>query len=384
MTKCEKLFKTIESLNDEYIKFLIDICTIESPTDYKEGVDRVGKYFADKAKEKGWLVETQKQEISGDVYCITMNAESKGKPVCFSGHMDTVHPVGSFGEVPVHLDNEKIYGPGVIDCKGGLAACFMAMDALEKCGFDKRPVKLILQSDEENGSRNSNKTTVKYMYEKAKGCVAFLNTEPYTKGGLVITRKGISKYKFEITGKSAHSCVCDTGVSAICEAAQKIIRLEQYKDVNSITCNCGIISGGVAENTVPEKCIFTADFRFNNEEQRKEVDKIVNEIAQTSFVEGTSCIVTLASFRCAMYETKENLELFRKIKKIYTENNVEDVDLIYSLGASDTADLTQMGITCLDGFGTEGGNLHGLGEFAYIESLVQSAKRLSSVAYCIE
>ena len=260
----------------------------------------------------------------------------------------------------------------------------MAMDALEKCGFVNRPVKLILQSDEENGSRNSDKTTVEYMYEKAKGCIAFLNTEPYTKGGLVITRKGISKYRFEISGKSAHSCVCNTGASAICEAAHKIIQLEKYKDTGSVTCNCGIINGGVAENTVPEKCVFTADFRFNTEEQRKETDRIVNEIANTSFVEGTSCRVTLASFKCAMAETPENMQLFKTIKKIYNENGLKDVDLIHSLGASDTADLTQMGITCLDGFGTEGGNIHALGEYAYIESLTDSAKRLASVAYCIE
>lgn len=382
--KCDRLFEIIDSLNEEYIQFMIDICNIESPTDYKEGVDRVGQYFFDKATRKGWLAQRQKQEISGDCICITMNPDSPGAPVCFSGHMDTVHPVGSFGKIPVHLDGEKIYGPGVIDCKGGIAAGFMAMDALEKCGFSKRPVKLILQSDEENGSRNSDKSTVKYMYEKAKGCIAFLNTEPFIKGGLVITRKGIRKYRFEITGKSEHSSVCYMGTSAICEAAQKIIRLEQYKDKNSITCNCGLISGGVAENTVPEKCVFTADFRFNTEEQRQEVDRIVKEIASTSFLEGTSCNVTLASYRCAMAETKENLELFEKVKKIFNESGLPDIDLIYSSGASDTADLTQMKITCLDGFGTEGGNMHGLNEFAYINSLGQSAKRLASVAYCIE
>lgn len=382
--RCDKLFQIIDSLNEEYIQFLTDICNIDSPTDYKEGVDRVGKYISDKAIQKGWLVEKQSQEVSGDCICITMNPDAAEAPVCFSGHMDTVHPVGSFGDVPVHSDDEKIYGPGVIDCKGGLAASFMAMDALEKCGFNNRPVKLILQSDEENGGRNSNKTTVKYMAEKAKGCVAFLNTEPYTKGGLVITRKGISKYKFEVTGKSAHASRCYMGASAICEAAQKIIRLEQYKDKDSITCNCGLISGGVAENTVPEKCTFTADFRFNNEEERKEVQKIASEIAQTSFVEGTSCNLILASFRDAMCETRKNLELFQKIKKIYNENNLDDIDLIRSNGASDASDLTQMGVTCLDGFGTEGGNLHGLGEFAYIKSLAQSAKRLASVAFCIE
>ena len=73
-----------------------------------------------------------------------MNPNAQGAPVCFSGHMDTVHPLGSFGEVPVHRDDRKIYGPGVIDCKGGVAASFMTMDALEKCGFNERPVKLIL------------------------------------------------------------------------------------------------------------------------------------------------------------------------------------------------------------------------------------------------
>ena len=384
MIACEQLFKTIEALNDEYIKFLTDICTIESPTEYKEGVDRVGKYFIDKANEKGWLVEVQNQEISGDVVCITMNPDADAAPVCFSGHMDTVHPVGSFGEVPVRFEGDKIVGPGVTDCKGGLAASFMAMDALERCGFDKRPVKLILQSDEENGSRNSKKTTVQYMYEKAKGCIAFLNTEPGKKSGHVISMKGICKFRFEITGKSAHSSVCYTGASAICEAAHKIMKLEQYKDKDSITCNCGIISGGSAENTVPENCTFTADFRFHTDEQRDEIMKFAEEIAQTSFIEGTTCKLTLASSRCAMQKTQRNIELFDKVRKIYLDNGLNDVQMYESLGGADSSDMTQMGIACLESFGTIGGNIHKLDEFAELDSLVLAAKRLASVAYCIE
>lgn len=381
---CEKLFEIIESLNDEYIKFLTDICTIESPTDHKEGVDSVGRYFADKAAEKGWLVEVQKQPVSGDVLCITMNPEAKGAPVCFSGHMDTVHPVGSFGEVPVHCDEEKIYGPGVNDCKGGLAASFMAMDALEKCGFKDRPIKLILQSDEENGSRNSKKTTVGYMYEKAKDCVAFLNTEPGRRNGHIVSMKGICKFRFEITGKAAHSCACYNGASAICEAAQKIIRLEQYKDPEYITCNCGLIEGGSAENTVAEKCTFTADFRFHSEEEKAEVMKIAEEIAATTFVDGTACTLTLASSRCAMTKTRQNMELFEKVRKIYVDNGLGDIEKIDSMGAADSSDLTQMGLPCLEGFGTIGGDIHKLSEFAYLDSLVLSAKRLASVAYCID
>ncbi len=382
--KCESLFETIDTLQKEYINFLIDVCNIESPSDYKEGVDRVGRYFIDKALEKGWKVETQHQEISGDVVCITMNDCAENEAVCFSGHMDTVHPLGSFGETTTYCDQEKIYGPGVIDCKGGIVAAFMAMDALERCGFKARPIKLILQSDEENGSRNSKKTTVDYMAEKAKGCIAFLNTEGGKKNGHTVSTKGICKFRFDIVGKSVHSSRCDKGASAICEAAQKIIRLEQYKDRNAITCNCGIINGGSAENTVPENCSFTADFRYKTEEQRMEIMKVANEIANNSFIEGTTCTLTLASTRCAMVKTEKNLELFEKVKKIYLENGLGDIEMVEGLGGTDAADMTQRGITCLESFGVLGEGIHRLTEFAYIDSLAWAAKKMAAVTYCIQ
>ena len=382
--KCEQLFKVIDSLSDEYLQFLTDICTIESPTEFKQGVDRVGEYFAQKAIEKGWLVETQHQEISGDAVCITMNADAKGAPVCFSGHTDTVHPIGSFGEPPVRRDDKKIYGPGVSDCKGGLAASFMAMDALQRCGFKDRPVKLLLQSDEENGSRNSKKTTIRYLGEKAMGCIAFLNTENSRKESIVISTKGILKYNFRVTGVAEHSSRCQNGASAICEAAQKIIRLEKFKNPEEITCNCGLIRGGSAENTVPEECTFSADFRYFTKEERELIEQTVEEIANTSFVKGTSCTYTLASSRVSMEKTQRNVDLFHKVHDIHLENGLGETKMIGLFGGTDAADITQMGIPCLEGFGLLGGNIHKLGEYAEIDSLAFAAKRLASVAYCIQ
>ena len=382
--KCEKLFQAIDSLNEEYLQFLIDICTIESPTEYKEGVDRVGKYITDKAKAKGWMVETQHQEISGDAIAITMNPDAPGEAVCFSGHTDTVHPIGSFGKVPVRCDETKIYGPGVTDCKGGLAASFMAMDALRQCGFQERPIKLLIQTDEENGSRNSNKTTIRYLGEKAKGCIAFLNTEFATKESIVISTKGILKYRFKVTGKAVHSYRCQNGASAICEAAQKIIRLEKFKNPEEITCNCGLIQGGSAENTVPEECTFTADFRYYTQKERELIEKTVKELANTSFVEGTSCSYTLASSRVAMEKTQRNVDLFNKVHDIHLENGLGEAKMIGLFGGTDAADITQMGIPCLEGFGLIGGKIHNIGEYAEIDSLAFAAKRLASVAYCIK
>ncbi len=375
----EQLFQKIDSLNNEYIEFLTDICTIESPTDYKEGVDRVGEYIANKATQRGWLVERQKQAISGDVLCITMNAEAKGAPVCLSGHMDTVHPVGLFGTPVVKTDGDKIYGPGIADCKGGIVAAFMAMAALQEVGFSTRPVKLILQSDEETSSAESNKTTVEYMCECARGAVAFLNCEPSIAGTVVLKRKGIAKYTFKITGKAAHAANCYDGISAVTEAANKIIELEKYKDANGITANCGMISGGTKSNTVPEECTLQVDFRFSNAAELSEVKNIAQRGADTSYVEGTTCRLILENLRDAMELTDVNIRLLEKANGIFEKTNLPKLSMRSTGGGSDAAYTTQCGIPTLDSIGVEQGNIHSKNEHTLISSLQEAAKRLAAI-----
>lgn len=381
--KCDKLFDEIDELEQEYIEFLTDICNIESPSDCKEGVDKVSEYICSKAEKLGWKIEKQKQEVSGDCVCITMNSESPEEAICFSGHMDTVHPIGLFGYPPARREADKLYGPGSIDCKGGIASAFMAMHALSNCGFDTRPVKLILQSDEEVSSSFSSKTTVDFMSEQARGCVAFLNCEGYSKYNATLERKGISKYTFEIIGKSAHAGVCYSGINAILEASYKIMELEKFKNPDGITINCGTIKGGTKENTVPETCVFSIDSRFKTMAEMNEIDAIVNDIASKSYVEGAKCILTLKSRRVSMERNDVNFALLQDMNKIYQENNLPLLKPASSNGGSDASDISARGIPCVDSLGVEGGGVHSKNEFMYISSLTESAKRLAAVAYCI-
>ena len=186
-----KIFEKILELNADYIKLWEEVSTIESPTSYKEGIDKVGQYFINLAEERGWKVEVNKQDKAGDVVCVTMNADSPLAPVTLSGHADTVHPIGLFGTPPVRFDDEKIYGPGVNDCKGGIVAGFLAMDALRECGFTKRPVRMIIQTDEEGGSKMSGKKTINHICEKCKDSVVFLNLKPFVKGKTILKRSRI-------------------------------------------------------------------------------------------------------------------------------------------------------------------------------------------------
>lgn len=384
---CEELFKKIDELHPQYAKVLEDVCNIESPTTYKEGVDKVLAYFVDMAEKRGWDIEIDKQGVAGDAACITLNPDAKGEPVCLSGHTDTVQPLGLFGYPPVKIDGDIMYGPGTTDCKGGCVAAFLAMDALDQIGFTDRPVKLILQSDEETSSKQSGKKTIEFMCEKAKGSVAFLNAEgvlPANQHKLVLARKGILRLKLNITGKAAHSSRCDLGINAIAEAAHKIIEIEnQFKDKDGITYNCGVIEGGTVGNTVPEKCSFILDIRFVDNEQENKAREFVKKVASTTHIEGTSCEVEEVSYRPSMPYTNVNLALFDKMNEIFESVGLPTREQRFCAGGSDAAYITQIGVPCIDNIGVTGGEIHSKNEYVYISSIARSAKAMAAVVMCI-
>lgn len=381
--QCEELFSVIDKLNTQYISVWEDVCNLESPTADKAGVDAVGMYFTAMAQKKGWQVETLTLENAGNPICITLNPEVKARPIAFSGHIDTVHPVGLFGDPPVRRDETKIYGPGVMDCKGGVVASFMAMDALERCGFTARPVQLIIQTDEETSSKNSGKKTVEFMCAKAKDAVAFLNVEGSGKNKVVIARKGILRYQFHIQGKAVHSSRCEEGANAVAEAAHKLLKLEEMKDPEGLTCSCSVIRGGTVANSVAAQCSFLADIRFANQEQCMKAQETVQAVAEHTYIPGCTCRVEQISYRPAMPYAERNATLLEQINAIYTQVGLDPLESKSERGGSDAAYATLAGIPCLDSFGVEGGRIHSSEEFALLASLPLAAKRLAAIAYYI-
>ena len=376
----KEIIAELNELESKYIKAWEEFCNIESPSKFKEGVDKAGSYIADLAKELGFDIEIFEQPVSGNVVCITMNSDINKKPIVLSGHMDTVHPVGSFGTPAVKMDDEKIYGPGVTDCKGGIVASLYAMEALLKCGYKNRPVILLLQSDEEVGSSLSNKATINYICEKSKDAVAFLNMEGTRIPHICIERKGIVNFKFEIEGKEAHSSKCATeGKNAILEAAYKLIEIEKIKDPNGITCCTSIIKGGTTFNTVPGTCKFNVNVRFSTTAQYEEIKQKMQEIADKSFISDTKCTLTQNTFRTSMELCDKNVNLYNKVNEIFEKWELPVLPLEKHTGGSDAADVTAFGIPCVDALGTVGGYIHSPDEYGILSSLKDAAKRAIAI-----
>ena len=109
----------------------------------------------------------------------------------------------------------------------------------------------------------------------------------------------------------------------------------------------------------------------------------VQKLADTVHVPGCKCTVNQPKGRAAMELCNRNEALLETMNRIYEENGMRRLAVGKRLGGSDAADVTVAGIPCVDSLGVSGGKIHTTEEFAYLDSLCESAKRVAAVIYCI-
>lgn len=223
------------------------LCAIESTT-YHEGA--VGDFIADFLAGRGWAVEKTPVEqplesaTAGARWNVYAGVAGQTPDLVFSTHMDTVPPYIPFSE-----DDEFMYGRGVSDAKGIMAAQVAAAEALRAQGFR---VGMLFVSGEERDSAGA-----KAANEAPKGSRFLINGEP-TDNRLALASKGALRAVLRASGKMAHSAYPELGDSAVhkmVEALGKLLALDLpvTEDVGPSTLNIGQIQGGYAPNVIADK-----------------------------------------------------------------------------------------------------------------------------------
>src|SRR5579859_2401145 len=228
------------------IRFTEQLCQIESTT-YNEG--RVGDFLSDFLTARGWAVEKtavpQPEESAGGGERWNVYGGSAGQTpdLVFSTHMDTVPPY-----IPFHEDGEFIYGRGVSDAKGIIAAQVAAAEMLRDEGYR---IGVLFVSGEERDSAGA-----KVANESPKGSRFLINGEP-TDNRLALASKGSLRAVFRASGKMAHSAYPELGESAVhklVEVMARVMALELpvVEDIGPSTLNIGLIQGGRAPNVIAD------------------------------------------------------------------------------------------------------------------------------------
>lgn len=372
----------IDSRYEEMKRTLVEIALIESPSEYKEGVDKVCDYIKAFCEKMEMDVTIHEYEKAGNTLVAVFNKNSGKKGVALMGHMDTVHCVGKFGDSPIKTDGDFIYGPGVFDCKGGLVIALYTVKALKDIGYDNRPVKLIFSGDEEAGHLLSENKGAEVFCQESKDIMAAINCESgMLDGRIAVGRKGSVRYQIDIKGIAAHSGNDpEKGASAIREAAYKILEIEKNTDFNGTTYSCGVISGGTLPNIIPDNCSFIVDVRLRKKEAIETSRKLLEKITQTSYVEGTSSSMSALLEACGpMEETPENDKLYKLFEIAGEEVGASKTVPYFSGGGSDAFFTSKMGVPTICGAGIMGEANHTLKERARLSSLPERAKVLATM-----
>lgn len=371
--------QALEKYYSEVYELYRNIVNISSQSYDKDGVDKVGDTIFDFMTKRDFNVNKQFNEKSGNGITASMNDGNDGQKIVFLAHMDTVHKKGTFDEPLFREEGDDLYGPGVLDCKGGIALGILVMLALREIGYDA-PVKYIFAPDEEISLSLSGQKGIDFINENVKDATAVFTLESGTKDRIVTGRKGAMRYEVTVKGKASHAgSAYGDGISAIKEACTKILEIEKNSDTDGITFNCGIINGGKIPNSVPELCSFVLDIRYRNEMEENTAMEIVKNVVETSYFAGTTSEIRLLSRRPAMEETKENLALFEKVKEVSERLGFEHFESFLSGGASDAAFPTIMGIPTLCGMGIVGHSQHTLRETAKASSLKERGLVIGTV-----
>jgi len=228
------------------IQFTRELVDIESTT-YNEGA--VGDFLAGFLARRGWEVEKtavpQPAESGnqGDRWNVYAAMPGQSPDLVFSTHMDTVPP-----HIPFSQDDEFMYGRGVSDAKGIIAAQCAAAEALRAAGFR---IALLFVSGEERDS-----AVAILANQTPKGNRFLVNGEP-TDNRLALASKGALRCVFRATGKMAHSAYPELGDSAIHKLIRVMARLLEMQlpiteDVGPSTLNIGLIQGGRAPNVIAD------------------------------------------------------------------------------------------------------------------------------------
>jgi acetylornithine deacetylase len=195
-----------------------------------------------------------------------------GRSLILNGHMDVVSPydesLWEHGPWSADIVDNRLYGRGSSDMKGGIAAMTMAVALIKKAGIQLKGDVIIESVIEEEAGGVGTLACVVRGYKAD----AALITEPTVveEGGIPMVcpaQGGSMWFKVHVQGKSAHAGLRYEGVSAIekslkiCNALWDLEKLRNEKLKHPLyqrykiplPLNIGILNSGVWPSSVPEE-----------------------------------------------------------------------------------------------------------------------------------
>lgn len=368
----------LEAKLPEALDVLREMVGINSFTWNASGVNRVGDLTAQLFEPLGFTVERREpvlhrpdiSSLSKGRHVFLTRPGRSSRKVGLVGHLDTVYTEEEeqANDFRWRVCGERIYGPGVIDIKGGNVQIWLVLSALREAApalFDAVTWVVMFDAGEEELMTDFGQLERQYLGEDALANLVFesvtLEGEMYR---LVSHRKGRARVRAVARGRSAHAGTYhQRGANALVEMSRFVDRISRVTDYErDLTCNVGVVQGGVVPNRVPDYAEALIELRAFEQAVLDEA------IAEVTALDGMSTVTSPVDGFAARME----VECVQRLQP-WPQNAGSDglVDLwreasellglkVVAGGRGGLSDgnFTHDLVPTLDGLGPAGGNAH--------------------------
>ena len=270
-------------LSQSLAELTIDVCNIESVS----GNEKTLADLVEKSLDFAHL------EVIRDGNAVIAKTNlGRAKRIILAGHLDTVPIADNLPAKLMHFEREQVvWGRGSVDMKGGVAVFLKLASELVNPKYDL--TWIFYDQEEVESEKNGLGRIAKNQPELLKGDFAILG-EPSSaqlEGGC----NGTLRIQISTKGQKAHSARPWMGSNAIHSMSEVLQRLTAYKpaevNVDGLvyreSLNAVGISGGVANNVIPDWATVTVNYRFAPDKTTKQAIEYLE-----NYFKGFSFLVT--------------------------------------------------------------------------------------------
>jgi glutamate carboxypeptidase len=364
------LYKQAQAEQPSYLETVKELVSVDTGTGQEKGLATISALLVKRLKELGATVQTTPATPSvGDNIVGTFKGTGS-KNFLLMVHYDTVFGPGTAAKRPFRTDQERAYGPGVADAKGGVAMILHALKLLKAQGFDGYGTLTVLfNPDEEMGSAGSKKI----IAELAAQHDYVFSYEPPNKDAVTTATNGINGLVLEVKGRSSHAgSAPEEGRNALTELAHQLVQLKDLGDPDKgTTVNWTMAKAGEKRNIIPAIATAEADMRYSDIEETDRVLAQGQRLIRKQLIDDTQVSLRLEKGRPPLAKNSGSEQLAGVAQKAYAaiDKSIEpiamrfgtDAGYAYVPGSDKPAVLETMGVV--------GAGLHADDEYIELNSI---------------
>ncbi len=365
----DAVYAKAEQYKAESLQLLERLVNIDTGTGQDQGLNQVVEIITGELTKLGAKIElVTSAPMAGKNVVATFTGTGKSH-ILLIAHMDTVFKLGTVAERPFHVADDRAYGPGVCDDKGGIVAGLYALKILHDINFqDFATITLMLNTNEEVGSIGSRRLIESLA---RKNDVAF-NLEAGRPGDkLVSWRKGNATIDLKIKGHAAHAGnEPEKGRNAAMEVAYQMLQLRHLEKPDKLTTvNFTVVHSGDRPNVIPDLAIAKADVRCVTPDEFDRVERDLAELVKNKLIPDTEITATLTRGFPPLQRNLATDTLVNRAQAVYAELGLT-LGTEGAGGAADSSLSAGVGTPSLDGLGIVGAGGHSPDEYAELNSIV--------------